>query len=530
MTFSGCGGNKEKVYKIGVSQCSGGDWREKMNDEIRREMLFHDDAVVEIRNADDDSEKQIADIRYFLDNNFDIIITAPNEADAITPVIREVYEKGVPVVIFDRRINGDYYTSYVDLDNRGIGRSAADYAASLSAGNPTDVLEITGLPGSTPAQERHQGFEKRMKDFPNLKIVESVAADWSEEKAYNMADSMLNKYPQIKIIYAHNDPMAVGASRLVKERGRDDIKILGTDASPRSGMPAVKEGLIDATFIYPTEGRRLIETAMSILHGDPYDKTVYVASLAPVDSTNADILMRQYDLLNEEEGKVKQLGLENIELWSRHKAQTAFLWTVIGFTILFAILSTLLIVLFIRNRKLGKMLSIRDLLASPARLEKIYGVKSHDPAPEKKQDILFLEGSAVPVADDKDDKEKSEINGNEVNNGVTDLKTNEFYNRFIALIKSRYHESDLNTDKIASSLSLGGAQLSRKIKAYAGYSPVEILRTYRLEQARRLLLSTDKTINEISHEVGFASPAYLTKCFRETYGVTPTEIREKSLT
>ena len=124
--------HREKTYRIGVSQCSADDWRNKMNEEIMREMMFHPEATVEIRSADDSNEEQIADIRYFRDNGFDIILAAPNEANAITPIIKETYESGLPVVIFDRDINGDSYTAYIGVDNRAIGRSAAQYAGNLT--------------------------------------------------------------------------------------------------------------------------------------------------------------------------------------------------------------------------------------------------------------------------------------------------------------------------------------------------------------------------------------------------------------
>ena len=68
----------EKTYRIGVSQCSRDDWRQKMNEEIEREILVHPEATVEIRSADDSNEKQISDLQYFVDNKFDIIIVAPN--------------------------------------------------------------------------------------------------------------------------------------------------------------------------------------------------------------------------------------------------------------------------------------------------------------------------------------------------------------------------------------------------------------------------------------------------------------------
>ena len=155
ISASGC--KDEKRYRIGVSQCSQDDWRNKMNDEIYREIMFHPEAEVEIRSADDNNDKQISDIRYFIDNKFDIIIAAPNEADAITPIIKEVYESGIPVIVFDRNINGDTYTASMDVDNYGIGKAAAQYARKL-IGKGGNVLEIYGLSGSTPAIQRHNGL------------------------------------------------------------------------------------------------------------------------------------------------------------------------------------------------------------------------------------------------------------------------------------------------------------------------------------------------------------------------------------
>ena len=159
--LTGCSADT-KQYRIGVSQCSQDDWRQKMNDEINRELMFHPDVMVEIRSADDSNEKQLADLRYFADNNFDIIIVAPNEADAITPAVKAIYESGTPVIVFDRNINGDSYTAFQGADNAVIGRAAADYARYLT-GDSGHVLEIYGLKGSTPADGRHEGFATRLR-------------------------------------------------------------------------------------------------------------------------------------------------------------------------------------------------------------------------------------------------------------------------------------------------------------------------------------------------------------------------------
>ena len=168
---------EEKHYRIGISQCSQDDWRSKMNDEIHREIMLHPEAEVEIRSADDSNEKQIADIRYFKENDFDIIIAAPNEADAITPIIKEVYESGIPVIVFDRDINGNTYTANQGVDNYGIGTAAAQYAYSIT-GDKAKVIEIYGLAGSTPAIQRHNGFVDEAAKL-RMDIIDSAHGNWN---------------------------------------------------------------------------------------------------------------------------------------------------------------------------------------------------------------------------------------------------------------------------------------------------------------------------------------------------------------
>lgn len=342
--------NGRPKYKIGVSQCSDDEWRTRMNEEIRREMLFHDDAIVEIRSADDSNEKQIADITYFIDNDFDIIITAPNEADAITPIIKTAYEKGIPIIIFDRNINGDFYTAYMELDNEGIGRSAANYAFHLSGERPVNILEVRGLDGSTPASERHKGFEGGISDHDNLKITHSVSGAWNGDKARHVVDSILDLDSNIDIIYAHNDIMAIAASASARARGLNNIKILGTDAAPTLGIKAVRDSVIDATFIYPTEGGRVIRTAMSILKGENYPRRDYIPALSPVDSTNAEILMRQDELLRDETAKIELLKLKNNDIVERENSQKLFLYTTIFAAVCLAV-ALILALRFMRQRK-----------------------------------------------------------------------------------------------------------------------------------------------------------------------------------
>ena len=330
LTMFGCSDNK--VYKIGVSQCSQDDWRMKMNDEINREIMFHEDAVVEIRSADDNNAKQIEDIRYFVDNDFDIIIVSPNEAAALTPIIKQTYENGVPIVIFDRNINGDSYTARIGVDDEGLGKSAAHYALHL-LGSGAKAIEIYGLKGSTPAEGRHDGFLKEFETNGGV-LVASEPGNWNKEDAIPVTDSLLRAYPDINLIYAHNDRMAIGASEVAERLGRNDIKIIGIDAAPNIGIQAVADSIIDATFLYPTEGHRLIKTALSILKNEPYDRETIIPVSSAVDLSNADILLRQNETLKEETQKMKTLKAQIDDYWAQHSSQTSLFYASIAIIIL----------------------------------------------------------------------------------------------------------------------------------------------------------------------------------------------------
>jgi len=352
--------HEKAVWRIGVSQCSSDDWRSKMNDEIYREIILHPEAEVEIRSADDSNEKQIADIRYFIDNDFDIIIAAPNEADAITPIIKEVYESGTPVILFDRNINGDTYTAWQGVDNEGIGRAAARYAHHLTPG--ARVLEIHGLRGSTPAVGRHAGFAATA-DSCGLTLVASAFGDWNYADAARAADSLLAVHSDVGLIYAHNDRMAIAAADVARRRGLD-IKVIGIDAAPEIGIRAVADSVIDATFLYPTEGYRLVRTALTILRGEPFERETILPVSSAVDISNADILLLQNESLKEETAKIRALKSQVDDYWNRHSVQTALFYAVTGIVVLMLGVLFLLLRAYWQRRR-----HQRELLVQNRRLE-----------------------------------------------------------------------------------------------------------------------------------------------------------------
>jgi len=197
-------------YFIGVSQCSDDEWRHKMNNEILREALFYQNVNIEIRTAKDNNKNQIEDIRYFIEKGVDLLIVAPNEAIPITPIVEEAYNKGIPVIVIDRKILSDKYTAFVGADNYEIGKTVGNYISTLLDGKG-NIVELTGLSGSTPAIERHQGLVSAISNYPGIKLLASMDAEWMQSVATEKMDTVLAQFPDVDLVFAQNDRMAIGA-------------------------------------------------------------------------------------------------------------------------------------------------------------------------------------------------------------------------------------------------------------------------------------------------------------------------------
>lgn len=525
--LTGC--EEKKKYRICVSQCSQDDWRMKMNDEINREILLHDDATVEICSADDSSEKQIADIRRFMQGPCDILIVSPNEAAALTPVIKEVYERGTPVIVFDRNINGDTYTARIGVDDVGLGRAAARYAQHL-IGTRGKVIEIYGLPGSTPAEDRHKGFAAQLQAQGGT-ILASAAADWNKEEAVRAADSLLNLYPDAQLIYAHNDRMAIGASEAARAKGRRDIRIIGIDAAPNIGIRAVADSVIDATFLYPTEGHRLVQTALAILKGEPYDRETILPVSSAVDLSNADILLLQNETLRDHYNVLTAAnGKEGCKMAARHVPD------LIVCDVMMPVMDGLECCRLIKGETVTSHIPVLMLTACSLDEQRVQGYDSGADGYLSKpfgSDVLLSRcrslienrrriknpAGALPLM-------PAPAAASAAPPPSADLDS-EFYRRFLEIFQAEMGRPELSVDTVAAQMGMERSQFYRKIKALTNYAPVELMRRLRLQQGHALLLSSDKTIGEIAYEIGFSSPAYFTKCYRDAYGVTPTQARGK---
>ena len=349
---------KHTRYRIGVSQCSDDEWRHKMNNEIVREALFYDGVEVEIRTAKDNNRNQIADIKYFIDKKVDLLIVAPNEAAAITPVVEKAYRQGIPVVVIDRKILSDKYTAFVGADNYEIGKDVGQYILNRLHGKGK-VLEITGLEGSTPAMERHKGLTDVLKEEPGIEITASVDGAWLQSVAGEKMDSVFQTNKNIDLAFAQNDRMAIGAYLSARQQQLEkEMLFVGIDALPGKeyGVEQIINGVLDATFIYPTGGDKVVQVAMDILEKRPYERDTKL-STALVDKTNARVMQLQTDHITEQDGKIERLNNQVNEYLSRYSAQTMFLYACLIILLLFAALLAIIVRAYWTKNRMNMELS-----------------------------------------------------------------------------------------------------------------------------------------------------------------------------
>lgn len=306
IVLCGCtSSGKQKRHVIGLSQCMLDDaWREAMINDMRIEASNYDDVEIIIKDAQNNNETQIQQIRDLIRQKVDVLIISPYQSEPITAVAEEAYRAGIPTIITDRKVNTDQYTSFVGANNYEIGLAAGNYAAHYLPPNAI-ILEIWGLTQTSPAQERHKGFVDALREREDLSF-RKIEGQWLVDTA-RMELRKLEHPEQIDFVYAHNDMMAIAAREYFiawdSIRGRD-LRIIGVDAVAGAGLEAVEDGRINASFLYPTGGEQVIRTAMRIIQGEPVDKFIPLRT-APVDHQSARTLLLQADQLQKYKQRIE---------------------------------------------------------------------------------------------------------------------------------------------------------------------------------------------------------------------------------
>ena len=487
--LTGCN-SRTPQYRIGVSQCLDDAWRQKMNYEMERELLLHPDMTLSRRIAYGSNELQCAQIDSFIKERVDLLIVSPNEAEQVQPAVTRAYRAGIPVIVADRRVPGDEWTAFIGGDNYKVGQLMAQWVmekasdkGSKAKGKPFVVLEVAGLPGSTPATLRHkgmiEGIEEAKGEGLEAKVeVQSVMGRWYKENAYEAVSAYLETHPLPDVIVAHNDLMAIGAAEAVTRSPSPvthsplSIPIMGVDGI-HLGLQAIVDGKIECSATYSSRGDMIIDAAARIIHKEPYVRDT-VLETALVDITAA------YPMLKQDEAIMRDLETLHIV-----QTQSESKWKQLQFDRFMLILSvvfffTLFIItlgyIFVKQRKIQTEIK-------------------HDIIPQ-------LENMQEAIQLSKKDEA--------------------FAERLRQVVDDYLTDPNLTVEFLGSKLQLSRTQLFRRVKAVAGKGPLDYIRERRLVRADELLRTTDMTIQQVAFELCFSSPGYFTKCYKEYFGHLPS--------
>ena len=487
-------------YVIGVSQCSEDIWREKQNAELRMGAYLQGDVELRFAVAYDSDQRQVQQIDSLVATGIDLLIVAPNQMATISPAIDRAYDKGIPVIVFERKTSSKKYTAFISADNYEMGRVMGEYIAGQLHGKGR-VMEIMGLKGSSPAIERHNGFADALKDYPDITIVASLQGDWTEESGYEAVKDYQGDLSHTDFVFGQNDRMAMGARKAIIEQIEKQtadnpglrqplikgLQICGIDGLPgeNGGIQLVRDSILDASYIYPTHGDQLIQLAADILDGKPYEKETLMMS-ALVTRDNARVLLMQNEEIMRQSAYLDQLHSRADDYLKQLDTQHVINWMAVGVIVLLLVTMILFYLYYLKKIAMQREHVVNTL----------WNMKQED----------------IPQTMPETAESNEEIPEDEP------VAVSLFIARFKEAVEARLDESELSVEDLAADMNLSRVQLYRKVKSFTGSTPVELLRTARLKRGYQLLMTTDKSVSEIAYLVGFSAPSYFTKCFKEEYG------------
>ena len=682
---------EEKKYRIGVSQCSDDIWRDKQNSELKIGAYFHDNVELRFAAAFDSDERQIQQIDSLVETGIDLLIVAPNQVSTISPAIDRAYDKGIPVIVFERKTNTKKYTAYMGADNYEMGHLMGEYVATR-LNEHGKIIEVMGLKGSSPAIERHNGFREAIAQHPGIQVVATLQGDWTEPTAYNTVKQWLskNKEEKIDLVFGMNDRTAMGARKAFEEAGGVLPLFCGIDGLPgeNGGIRLVQDSLLDASYIYPTHGDQLLQLAVDILEGKPYEKETNLMS-ALVTQENARVLLMESEEIMRQSHSLEQLHEKASQYLNQLGNQRTLIFVALAAIFLLLALLVGIYMYYLQKARiqdermemereqldfytqvshelrtpltliegpLDQLLRTNDFRNASDNAQELFSIVrrntqrltrlinkmldaqvggsiTDDNAHVEMQNVAspVTAGNVKPdedaptvlIVDDNADIRtylKSILQGKysmlEAEDGqrglelarehVPDLIVSDvmmpvmnglefcqqvkkddisshipvilpelllaridnllqsrhqlkdlwgmkpaeqpaeelaqvpvkapstapapiedaFISRFKKMVMERLSDSNLSVEDLAADMGLSRVQLYRKVKALTGNSPIDLLRKARLAQAQKLLQESELSVSEIAYQVGFASPSYFTKCYKDEFGTVPGEVRK----
>jgi ribose transport system substrate-binding protein len=283
LLFSGCKPQAQRdpgttaepppQHLVIFSQCNNAEpYRAAQNDAMQRLWAAEPDVKLVIMDAQQDSAKQISQIETSIRLAPSLLIVAPNERAPLTEVMGRAMAAGIPVICLERDISQPNYTTWIRADNEAIGKLVGEFVVNqLKAkyGEPRGrIVELAGLKGVEAEINRKAGADAVWKGYPKIEIVTEAVANWLQSTAKDRMTEILSAVPQIDVVYARNDPMAMGAYLAAREKGREkEMIFVGVDGleGEAGGIEKVRQGILAATFVYPLCVDKAVEIGTRII-------------------------------------------------------------------------------------------------------------------------------------------------------------------------------------------------------------------------------------------------------------------------
>ncbi|WP_455997156.1 AraC family transcriptional regulator [Phocaeicola barnesiae] len=470
---------EDKNIRIGFSQCTGGEWREQMNKEILSEAKFYDNVDIIIKNASGDIQQQIDDIKYLVSENVDLLIISPLEDSILIDEFNNLDFQNIPVLLVDRKISSNKYVSYVGASNWDIGVKAANYVLMKRGDQKTNIIHIKGYDKSTATLERESGFINTLRGNPNMLVSTIVSGQdlggKNIESTVNILKQKISVLKTADVIYAYNDAIAIAVYDILKNAGIDEIPmIIGVDGmfGYMKGINAVKDGMLTASIVYPTGGAKVIDVGMKIINHISVPKENLLPSIL-VDCNNVRSYYLQGQDIMELNQKINLLQDEKNRFKNKYFQFKTSFYVSIGILVI------------------------------------LIGIGIY----------LFWTVKKKSASREWDFLEYEQLN--------LDDKGENFEELVLGYIQENYMNYDCELTSLIDKLAMSRIAFYRQFKLNFKDTPNNYLKQYRLNKAKELILENKYTYAEIGYKVGFSSPAYFTKCFKEEFNLTPSQYFEK---